>query len=115
MEGSYSKVLEARKSAPDAYWQMMVDQLLNTVRDAIADCLEVAYQTLTYQQAQKLLILGSEQDLLAYITEHKPEWTLKQNMIWFKEPKTKLGAADVPSMQLIQENLSYAMELDRII
>ena len=115
MEGSYSKVLEARNNVPHAYWKPFINKLLETVREAIAECIEVAYQSLRFDEAQALLIFSSRDALLAYVTEQKPEWQVNNDTLWFKPPKRNLQASDIPSMKLIQQTLSYATELDRIV
>ena len=38
---------------PDASYQFFMDHLLQTVRDSIADCIEVSYQTLKLEAAAK--------------------------------------------------------------
>jgi len=90
-------------------------QLLSTVRDNIADCIEVAYQSLALEDAQKMLIFSSVGELGEYIKTKKSEWVIQDNWIRFKAPEKKLGASDLPSLRLVQETLSYATELDRIV
>lgn len=115
MEGSYSKVLEARNTLPHPDWKPFIEKLLETVREAIAECVQVAYQSLSFQEAQQLLIFSSKDALLAYVTEQKPEWQIKNESLWFTPPKQNLQAQDIPSMRLIKESLAYATELDRIV
>ncbi|TMW62002.1 hypothetical protein Poli38472_009495 [Pythium oligandrum] len=115
MEGSYNKVLEARSNVPNPFFKFFLAQLLQTVRENIADCAEIAYQCLEVSDAQKMLILDSPAELQAYIQERKPEWVIRDNHIWFKAPEKSLGATDIPSLKLVGETLSYATELDRIV
>lgn len=115
MEGSYNKVLEAREHVPNPCFRFFLSHLLQTVRENIADCAEIAYQSLALADAQKMLILDSPADLSAYIQERKPEWVVRDSHIWFKAPEKSLGAADIPSLKLVGETLSYATELDRIV
>lgn len=115
MEGSYNKVLEQRSKVPNPFFKFFLGQLLETVRDNIADCLEVAYSYLKLDEAQKLLIFDSAKDLTKYIEEIKPEWAVRDGAIWFKTPEKSLGAQDIPSLRLVSESLSYATELDRIV
>ncbi|DAZ96159.1 TPA: hypothetical protein N0F65_009558 [Lagenidium giganteum] len=115
MEGSYNKVLEARANVPNAFFKFFLSQLLQTVRENIAECAEIAYQCLELSDAQKMLMFDSAAELNAYMQSQKPEWTLRDNCIWFKAPGRSLGAADIPSLKLVGETLAIATELDRIV
>jgi 26S proteasome regulatory subunit N12 len=115
MEGSYNKVLEARANVPNPFFKFFLSQLLQTVRENIADCAEIAYQCLEIDDAQKMLIFDSVAELNAYVQDRKPEWIVRDNRIWFKAPEKSLGASDIPSLKLAGEMLSYATELDRIV
>ncbi|KAF0697170.1 Aste57867_12164 [Aphanomyces stellatus] len=115
MEGSYNKVLEARTNEPNPYFKWFMSQLLQTVRDAIADCAEIAYPSLGLEDAAKMMIFPSAQEFTAYVQSKKPDWAIKDNVVWFQAPQKHLGAADIPSLRLVRETLSYATELDRIV
>ena len=115
MEGTYNKVLEARTHVPNPYFPFLLSQLLQTVRENIADCAEVAYQCLRLADAQKMLIFDSAAELGAYIQEEKTEWSVREGRVWFKAPEKSLGASDIPSLRLVGETLAYATELDRIV
>ncbi|KAG6622907.1 putative 26S proteasome non-ATPase regulatory subunit [Phytophthora cinnamomi] len=115
MEGTYNKVLEARANVPNPFFRFFLAQLLQTVRENIADCAEVAYQCLSLADAQQMLIFDSPAELSAYIQEEKPDWLVREGRVWFKAPEKSLGAADIPSLRLVGETLAYATELDRIV
>ncbi|KDO31027.1 hypothetical protein SPRG_04213 [Saprolegnia parasitica CBS 223.65] len=115
MEGSYNKVLEARTNEPNPYFKFFMAQLLQTVRDAIADCAEVAYASLDVADAAKMMMFASPHEFAAYASTKKTQWMLKDNIVWFHTPQKHLGASDIPSMRLVGETLSYATELDRIV
>ncbi|CAI5742553.1 unnamed protein product [Hyaloperonospora brassicae] len=115
MEGTYNKVLEARTHVPNPYFAFFLSQLLQTVRENIADCAEVAYQCLTLADAQKMLIFDSAAELRAYIEDEKTEWVVREGRVWFKAPEKSLSASDIPSLRLVGETLAYATELDRIV
>lgn len=109
------QVLEARANVPNPFFSFFLTQLVQTVRENIADCAEIAYQCLELADAQQMLLVDSPAELSAYIQEHKPEWTVRDNHVWFKAPEKSLGASDIPSLRLVGEMLSYATELDRIV
>ncbi|KAI9916992.1 hypothetical protein PsorP6_017995 [Peronosclerospora sorghi] len=115
MEGTYNKVLEARTHVPNPYFPFFLSQLLQTVRENIAECAEVAYPCLTLVDAQKMLIFNSPAELNDYIQQEKTEWVVRQGKVWFKAPEKSLGASDIPSLRLVGETLAYATELDRIV
>lgn len=115
MEGTYNKVLEARSHVPNPFFRFFLSQLLQTVRENIADCAEVAYQCLTLADAQQMLIFNSPAELNTYIQEEKPDWVVREGRVWFKAPEKSLGASDIPSLRLVGETLAYATELDRIV
>ncbi|RLN89912.1 hypothetical protein BBJ28_00020719 [Nothophytophthora sp. Chile5] len=115
MEGTYNKVLEARANVPNPFFRFFLSQLLQTVRENIADCAEVAYPCLTLVDAQQMLIFDSSAELGVYIQENKPEWSVRDGRVWFKAPEKSLGASDIPSLRLVGETLAYATELDRIV
>lgn len=115
MEGTYNKVLEARTNVPNPYFPFFLSQLLQTVRENIADCAEVAYQCLSLADAQKMLIFNSAAELSSYMQEDRTEWTVREGYVWFKAPEKSLGASDIPSLRLVGETLAYATELDRIV
>ncbi|RHY27232.1 hypothetical protein DYB32_007239, partial [Aphanomyces invadans] len=108
-------VLEARTNEPNPYFKWFMSQLLQTVRDAIADCAEVAYPSLNVADAAKMLIFATTSEFQAYVLAKKPEWVVKGDVVWFQAPTKHLGASDIPSLRLVRETLSYATELDRIV
>ncbi|OWM85200.1 hypothetical protein CDL15_Pgr027987 [Punica granatum] len=52
-------------------------------------------------------------DLLAK-TEH-PEWEIKNGFVFFQKAKESAPSKEIPSLQLINQTLSYARELERIV
>jgi len=55
MVGSYDEVLKAGLHIPDQSYQFFMDNLLQTVRDSIADCLEVSHKTMGIGDAVKAI------------------------------------------------------------
>lgn len=85
MEGSYSKVWNARAEAPAEEFKFFVDSLMGTIRYAtpfcggyhnltllpgfrneIASCEEAAYESLPLKDAATLLFFTNQSDLLKY-------------------------------------------------
>ena len=79
----------------------------------VAACSEAAYKTLPVASAQRMMLFDSEAELLEYISEEQPTWSVDKGVISFNvedESGTK-----VPSQELIQNTLAYATELERIV
>ena len=87
MEGSYSKVWNAREEAPTEEYKFFVDSLMGTIRyvnlcmaliersanaslrtfrNEIASCEEAAYDSLPLKDAATLLFFKSQNELLAF-------------------------------------------------
>lgn len=117
MEGSYSKVLDARHAAPSPHLKPFITKLLETVRDTIAECLQVAYMSLTVSEAMTLLYFDTSDALRSYVSTRKPDWQVNDmtSTVTFKEPTSRLTSRDIPNHRLVQETLTYATELERIV
>ena len=112
MEGSYNRVLSAKQEGAYAQEGMyFMDTLVDTVREAIAECSEKAYGSVTTGELQSLLMLASAAELQDYAEDRG--WSVQGGVVTFKEKEGRLLA--LPSTQLIQESLSYAKELERIV
>jgi 26S proteasome regulatory subunit N12 len=113
MVGMYDKVLNV--SVPDPSYQFFVDHLLQTVRDSIADCVEVSYKQMKLQDALVLMKFTTPKELLDYVEECRDDWIIQDDQLCFQPPPSGSKASDVPSMKLIAQTLSYATELERIV
>ncbi|KAK9949899.1 hypothetical protein M0R45_005409 [Rubus argutus] len=119
MEGAYNWVLHitlhARQTVPHESYVYFMDLLAKTVRDEIAGCSEKAYPYLSNKDAQRMLLFPYEHELLAYINEDHPEWEVKNGGVYFQEVEETVRCKEIPSLQLINQTLSYARELERIV
>ncbi|KAG2677002.1 hypothetical protein I3760_12G078200 [Carya illinoinensis] len=115
MEGAYNRVLSARQKVPHETYVYFMDLLANTVRDEIAGCSEKAYDYLSINDARQMLLFSSDQELLEYIKEDHPEWEMKNSSVFFQKAKESAPCKEIPSLQLINQTLSYARELERIV
>ncbi|XVF56499.1 hypothetical protein PTKIN_Ptkin06aG0126100 [Pterospermum kingtungense] len=115
MEGAYNRVLSARQTAPHETYVYFMDLLAKTVRDEIAGCGEKAYDYLSINDARQMLLFSSDQELLEYIKEEHPEWEVKNGFVFFQKAKESAPCKEIPSLQLINQTLSYARELERIV
>ncbi|XP_050943063.1 26S proteasome non-ATPase regulatory subunit 8 homolog A isoform X2 [Cucumis melo] len=114
MEGAYNRVLSARQTVPHETYGYFMDLLAKTVRDEIAGCSEKAYDYLSINDARQMLLFSSDQELLDYVKEH-PEWEITNGVVYFQKAKESAPCKEIPSLQLINQTLSYARELERIV
>ena len=115
MEGAYNRVLSAKQNVPNETYAYFMDLLAKTVRDEIAGCSEKAYDYLSINDARQMLLFTSDQELLEYIKEEHPEWEVKDGSVFFQKAKESAPCKEIPSLQLINQTLSYARELERIV
>lgn len=115
MVGSYDEVLQAGAHVPDPSYSFFMDNLLQTVRDSIADCLEVGYKTMKLSDAVGLMRFESEEELRGYMEEYRDDWIVEGGVLCFQPPEGGSKASDIPSMKLIAQSLTYATELERIV
>ena len=117
MEGSYNKILMAGAGAlPSPDYAHFMSMLTATVRDEIAACLEKAYATLSVTAAAKMLGCASAAEAVTY--GESREWVRSGGgdaFVFREEAAAPSAAKDIPSMQLINQTLLYAKELERIV
>lgn len=115
MVGSYDEVLNAGANVPDPSYNFFMENLIETVRDSIADCVEVTYKSLKLTDAVTMMKLDSVEELQEYVQDKRDDWIVEGDMLTFQPPPVGSKAADIPSMKLISQSLSYATELERIV
>ena len=115
MVGSYDEVLNAKSHIPDPSYNFFVENLLQTVRDSIADCVEVAYQTITLDEAKVMMKFESNSELDNYIRDFRDDWIIEGTQLCFQPPVGGRKSSDIPSRSLMKQVLSYATELERIV
>jgi len=115
MVGSYDEVLGASAHVPDPLYKFFIENLLHTVRDSIADCLEVAYKTIKLKDAMLMMKFHNQDELNDYIQECQEDWVVQDDTLCFQPPEVGYKASDIPSEKLIAQSLSYATELERIV
>lgn len=116
MVGSYDEVLNSRSNIPDASYSFFMENLLDTVRDAIADCIEVSFVSMKLSDAVTMMKFDSIAELQEYIQEKREDWIVDVgDTLTFQPPVSGGKAVDIPSMKLMAQSLSYATELERIV
>ncbi|KAL7189131.1 hypothetical protein ACSBR1_038907 [Camellia fascicularis] len=87
MEGAYNRVLSARQTVPHETYDYFMDLLAKTIRDEIAGCSEKAYDSLSINDAQKILLFSSDKERFEYVKEEHPEWEIKERVCDFPKGK----------------------------
>lgn len=115
MEGAYNKILAASTAIPTPDYAHFMTMLNATVRDEIAACMERAYKHLNTNDAARLLSVKSGKELDEFANERG--WVKRGDgsAFVFREETAPPNAKDIPSMQLINQTLLYAKELERIV
>ena len=115
MVGSYDEVLDAGSNVPDPSYSFFMENLLETVRDSIADCIEVSYKSMKLVDAVTMMKFESTEELQEYLQEKREDWIVEGDKLMFQPPSMGSKAVDIPSMKLMAQSLSYATELERIV
>ncbi|KAL7217467.1 hypothetical protein ACSBR2_010839 [Camellia fascicularis] len=89
--------------------------LAKTVRDEIAKCSKKAYDSLSINDARKILLFSSDKKLFEYVKEEHPECEIKNGFVIFQKAKESTPCKEIPSLQLMNQTLSYPRELERIV
>ncbi|KAK3258309.1 hypothetical protein CYMTET_32642 [Cymbomonas tetramitiformis] len=114
MEGAYNKVIAARRDVPAESYNYFMDLLMTTVRDEVAASCEKAYPTLSVASAKEMMSFDSESDLMEYAEERG--WVVADGCLKFLvDVNQELTSKDIQSTHLINQMLSYAKELERIV
>jgi 26S proteasome regulatory subunit N12 len=113
MVGMYEEVLSG--TIPDASYQFFVDHLQQTVRDSIADGMEVSYQSLALKDAASMMKFGSVEELLTYIQDFRDDWIIEGDRLAFQPVNTTAQVSDIAAQEWIQQSLQYATEMERIV
>ncbi|CAA7259544.1 unnamed protein product [Cyclocybe aegerita] len=113
MEGSYSKVWNAREEAPAEEYKFFVDSLMGTIRNEIASCEEAAYESLPLKDAATLLFFENQTDLLKFAQHRDWQVDLTGGAIVFKKKGEE--KMEIPKQRLIAASLAYARELEQIV
>ena len=115
MVGMYDEIMST--AIPDASYQFFVDNYLQqTVRDNIADGMEVSYTSLDLQDAAAMMKFNSVDELKDYVATFREDWIIEDDArLAFAPVDTKVTSADIAAQDWIQQSLQYATEMERIV
>lgn len=119
MIGSYDQVMQAAATPPVEYYSFFLTSLLETVRLNICECVLAAYKMLTPQAAMKILMFSSLDETVEFFNDHYPEMEVSASTqsidLRSQSHHASHKSEEVPSLKLINQTLSYATELERIV
>ncbi|XP_017483941.1 PREDICTED: 26S proteasome non-ATPase regulatory subunit 8-like [Rhagoletis zephyria] len=113
MEGRYNKIFQAKSSAPSEIYNHFMDILLNTVRDEIGACIEKSYEKISAKEAAKRLNLNSIEEVKAF--GQKRNWNLGSDGVYNFVEKVAKPKEALPSVELAEQAIFYARELEMIV
>ncbi|KAF2348794.1 CSN8/PSMD8/EIF3K [Trinorchestia longiramus] len=116
MEGAYNKIYLAKGEVPSERYKFFIDELLATIREDIADCLENAYERIKPEDIGRMLYLSDTAEIKAYCKQRG--WSSDSSgYLVFSSDLTKQQQEEikVPSHTLAEQMISYAREMEQIV
>ncbi|XP_014672971.1 PREDICTED: 26S proteasome non-ATPase regulatory subunit 8-like [Priapulus caudatus] len=114
MEGSYNKLFLAKGNVPAQSYNFFMDILLNTIRDEIANCMEKAYEEIAFSEAARMLFFETQKPMKVYATQRG--WAVGPNNCLQFSNKEKTAETDtIPALELAQQTIEYARQLEMIV
>jgi 26S proteasome regulatory subunit N12 len=113
MEGRYNKLFLAKDNSSANCYSFFIDILLDTVRNKISACLECAYERVSVKEAAKRLNLSSLEKVKKF--GQKRNWTLGSDGFYHFVSETPKTKEPIPSVELAEQAIFYARELEMIV
>ena len=113
MEGSYQKIFMLRENVPDPHYAFFVNKLLHAIKDEIASCAEKSYNQLSVSGVRDILQLESTREAQQYAEDRG--WQPIGEDFFFQQASEQTEDVVTRSSCLLQQSLSYAKELERIV
>ncbi|KAK4304381.1 hypothetical protein Pmani_023665 [Petrolisthes manimaculis] len=115
MEGAYNKIYLAKGEVPAEGYKFFIEELLSTIREDIADCVENAYDRIRPEDIGKMLYLTGTKEILDYCGQRG--WGVaKDGYLQFKKKEVRKNSDDsIPSKELAHQMINYAREMEQIV
>jgi len=113
MEGRYNKIFAAKNNAPSEIYHFFMDILIDTVLFEIARCIEKSYETISIIEAGKRLNLKNQSDVINF--GKKRGWILTPEGYYKFNVESSKQFDCLPSVELAEQSISYARELEMIV
>jgi len=114
MEGSYNKIFLAKGNVPAKNYNFFMDILLDTIRGEIAVCLEKAYEKISIKDTARMLYLPKEEAAKEFGVKNM-KWKLSSDNFFHFTPETPKNDEPIPSVELAEQAIDYARELEMIV
>lgn len=115
MEGSFQKALEACTKIPGPEYQYLVECMIDSLRDELADCFEVAYTALPWKAAIKLLFCKKEQDLNEFVKKRGWDYQSIEDYIYFPKYRSLSDTTKNNMELLLERDLFIARQMEKIV
>jgi hypothetical protein len=115
LEGNYHRVRVAAANAPDPSFQFFVRLLVPTIRREVAASVTAAYDSISKQTLTQMLLLDSPAELDAIVQQHKGAWRVVGDRVHFEREQTAVKDVTRVAAQLIEQNVNYARQVERIV
>jgi len=113
MEGRYNKIFVAKNNSPADIYNFFIDALVETVRDEIAGCIEKSYEKISLQDSAKRLNLRTKAEMEKF--GKKRNWSLDKKGYYIFQNESAKHKEPLPSVELAEQAISYARELEMIV
>lgn len=98
---------------PSQSYNVFMDLLLETVRDEIGACLESSYDKISTKELQKRLNFKNEKEAISF--GKKRNWVLGPTSVYTFASQTHKPKEPLPSVELAEQAIFYARELEMIV
>ena len=118
MEGSYNKIFLSKGNVPSKYYTFFIDILLDTIREDIARCIELAYDQISESEALRLLFFDAKDKTGLVQYAQRRRWTLNDKHAYtFGHGKNRNDGSviKIPAQKIALQMLEYARELEMIV
>lgn len=140
--GAYNKVLASRHDVPCRYYAPLMGSIVEAVRSAlrrarrprphpalirflhhpftrrpareeIAECSAVAYRKLRVSEAARMMLFDSEAAFAEFARDREGWHVAGDGFVYFEHEEGK--RAEVPAVELLNNAIEYANEIERIV
>ncbi|XP_042216026.1 26S proteasome non-ATPase regulatory subunit 8-like [Homarus americanus] len=113
MEGAYNKIYLAKGEVPAEGYKFFIGELLATIREDIADCVENAYDRIRPEDIGKMLYLSSTKEILQYCEQRG--WQVGTDGYLHFKKEVRKSDDSIPSKELANQMINYAREMEQIV
>ncbi|CAA9987942.1 26S proteasome regulatory subunit RPN12, putative [Plasmodium knowlesi strain H] len=123
MDGYFYQVLTKKDDIPLHLYGLFIERLYNTIRYKLAECIFASSNCISSGYACELLKFVSEEDLYQFIGEYNETktsqgecnllWEVRDNKIYFNNQTVHVQ--DLPALEVLNNTIGYATELERIV